>query len=209
METKKKPYSEMSAAELEQELQELKKEYYRYQGMDMNLDMSRGKPCREQLDLSMGMMDVLNSSSDLVCEDGTDCRNYGVLTGIDEAKELMSDMMENNPDNIIIFGLTAEEAMNYYTYGGYNPVEQAAIDGRLNRMMTQLIDGTLKDETYGAELSSENRLKAQKAVQSADKYAAMLVDRGSLEEVDVISGATISYNEFVEAVKDALSKAEK
>ena len=111
MDTKKKAYSEMSADELEQILQELRKEYHHYQGMDMNLDMSRGKPCREQLDLSMGMMDVLNSSSDLVCEDGTDCRNYGVLTGIDEAKELMSDMMENNPDNIIIFGNSSLNVM--------------------------------------------------------------------------------------------------
>ena len=64
----------------------------------------------------------------------------GTLDGANvEIKEHVGD------DNIIIFGLTAEEAMNYYTYGGYNPVEQAAIDGRLNRMMTQLIDGTLKD----------------------------------------------------------------
>lgn len=69
------------------------------------------------------------------------------------------------------------------------------------------LDGTLKDETYGSDMSKENRLKAQKAVQSADKYAAMLVDAGSLSGVDTISGATISYNEFVEAVNNALSDA--
>ncbi len=111
METTKKTYAEMSAKELEQELQVLKKEYHKYQGMDIHLDMSRGKPCREQLDLSMGMMDVLNSSSDLTCDDGTDCRNYGVLTGIDEAKEIMSDMMENNPDNLIIYGNSSLNVM--------------------------------------------------------------------------------------------------
>ena len=66
--------------------------------------MSRGKPSKAQLDLSMGMMDVLNSGVDLVCEDGTDCRNYGVLDGIHEAKVLIGDMIENNPDNIIIYG---------------------------------------------------------------------------------------------------------
>ena len=71
------------------------------------------------------------------------------------------------------------------------------------------LDGTLKDSTYGADLSKENRLKAQKAVQSADKYAEMLVKSGSLDGVDAISGATISYNEFLEAVKDALNKAAK
>jgi DNA-binding transcriptional MocR family regulator len=106
-----KKYTEMSKDELKQELVSLKKEYERYQAMEMTLDMSRGKPCKEQLDLSMGMMDVLSSDSDLACEDGTDCRNYGVLTGIDEAKELLSDMMENNPDNIIIFGNSSLNVM--------------------------------------------------------------------------------------------------
>ena len=49
--------------------------------------MARGKPCPEQLNLSMGMMDVLSSSEDLSCEDGTDCRNYGVLEGIEECSQ--------------------------------------------------------------------------------------------------------------------------
>lgn len=70
------------------------------------------------------------------------------------------------------------------------------------------LDGTLKDETYGADLSKENRLKAQKAVQSAEKYAEMLVSAGTLDGVDAISGATISCKEFKEAVEQALSKAE-
>ena len=99
-----KPYAEMSIEELKEEIAVLKKEYKKYQDMDLRLDMSRGKPCREQLDLSMGMMDALNSEADLSCADGTDCRNYGVLTGIEEAKVLIGDMMENNPDNIIIYG---------------------------------------------------------------------------------------------------------
>ena len=102
-----KPYKEMSKEELEAEISKLKKEYRRFQDMDLTLDMSRGKPCTEQLDLSMGMMDILSSQADLRCEDGTDCRNYGVLTGIQEVKELMGDMMENNPDNIIIYGNSA------------------------------------------------------------------------------------------------------
>ena len=63
--------------------------------------MSRGKPSQEQLDLSMGMMDVLASYVDLTCEDGTDCRNYGVLDGIHEAKVLIGDMIECNPDNML------------------------------------------------------------------------------------------------------------
>ena len=82
----------------------LEAEYGKYQKRGLQLDMSRGKPSQEQLDLSMGMMDVLSPYSDLACEDGTDCRNYGVLDGIHEAKVLLGDMIECNPDNIIIYG---------------------------------------------------------------------------------------------------------
>ncbi len=106
-----KPYAEMTKEELESELNELKESYKKYLGMDLSLDMSRGKPCREQLDLSMGMMDALNSTVDLSCEDGTDCRNYGLLTGIPEAKVLIGDMMENHPDNIIIYGNSSLNVM--------------------------------------------------------------------------------------------------
>ena len=66
-----KAYAEMTKEELSAELESLKKEYHKYQEMDLKLDMSRGKPCREQLDISMGMMDALNSQADLTCEDGT------------------------------------------------------------------------------------------------------------------------------------------
>ncbi len=106
-----KPYREMSKEELRSELEELKKSYYDYQGMELNLNMARGLPCRDQLDLSMGMMDALYSGADLSCEDGTDCRNYGVLDGIHEAKVLLGDMMENHPDNLIIYGNSSLNVM--------------------------------------------------------------------------------------------------
>ena len=106
-----KAYQEMSAEELREELKELRKRYQKVQAMGLHLDMSRGKPCQEQLDLSMGMMDVLDSASDLTCDDGTDCRNYGQLTGIQEARELMGDMMENNPKDIILYGNSSLNVM--------------------------------------------------------------------------------------------------
>jgi len=106
-----KPYAEMTAEELKQELEQLRGEYKKYQAMDMHLNMSRGIPCQEQLNLSMAMMDVLDSSSDLTCDDGTDCRNYGQLTGIEEARELLGDMMENNPKDIIIYGNSSLNVM--------------------------------------------------------------------------------------------------
>ena len=106
-----KPYPEMTAEELRLELETLRKEYKKVQAMDMQLNMSRGIPCIDQLDLSMGMMDVLDSTSDLTCENGTDCRNYGQLTGIEEARELLGDMMENNPKDIIIYGNSSLNVM--------------------------------------------------------------------------------------------------
>lgn len=101
----------MSTDELRVLRKELSVKYHEYQAQDMHLDMSRGKPCPEQLDLSMGMMDVLNSDSDLRCEDGTDCRNYGVLDGISEAKRLIADMMEVTPDHVIIYGNSSLNVM--------------------------------------------------------------------------------------------------
>ncbi len=99
-----KPYAEMTKEELTEVRTQLRAEYKKIQNKDLNLNMARGKPCAEQLDLSMGMMDVLNSDSDLRCEDGADCRNYGVLAGIPEALELMGDMMEVPKDHLIIYG---------------------------------------------------------------------------------------------------------
>ena len=107
----KKKYSDMDVQELQDLLRSLTKEYKEYQYKALNLNMSRGKPSPEQLDLSMGMMDVLNSSADLTCEDGLDCRNYGVLDGIPEAKELLGDIMEVHPDNIIIYGNSSLNVM--------------------------------------------------------------------------------------------------
>ena len=99
-----KSYQEMTKEELLQEKNQLDKEYRKYQMRGLKLDMSRGKPSAEQLDISMGMMDVLHGGDNLACEDGTDCRNYGIVDGIHEAKVLLGDMIECNPDNIIIYG---------------------------------------------------------------------------------------------------------
>ena len=117
-----KPYAEMTKEELSSELELLRKEYRKYQKMDLNLNMARGKPSMEQLDLSMGIMDVLSSEADMFCEDGTDCRNYGVLDGIEECKDLIGDMMENRPDNIIIYGNSSLNVM-------YDTVSRAMTHG--------------------------------------------------------------------------------
>ena len=106
-----KSYEEMTKEELLKEKEGLEAEYKKFQQRGLKLDMSRGKPSQEQLDLSMGMMDVLTSDTDLICQEGVDCRNYGVLDGITEAKQLLADMMEVPKQNIIIFGNSSLNVM--------------------------------------------------------------------------------------------------
>ncbi len=116
------PYIKLSTEELKEIYASLKAKYKEYQALGLNLNMARGKPGNDQLDLSMGMMDILSSEDDLTCEDGTDCRNYGVLDGIAEAKKLIGDMMEVPADNIIIYGNSSLNVMydtisRSYTHG--------------------------------------------------------------------------------------------
>lgn len=99
-----KAYKELSREELVQLKQELEQAYEDVKEKGLKLDMSRGKPAVAQLDLTMDFMDVLNSSSVLKSEEGVDCRNYGVLDGIPEAKRLMAGMMEVPVDNVIVCG---------------------------------------------------------------------------------------------------------
>lgn len=99
-----KAYNQMSREELLTLKQELERKYEDVKGKGLKLDMSRGKPAKAQLDISNGMMDVLTSDSDMVCEAGVDCRNYGVLEGIPEARKLLADMSEVPEKNILIYG---------------------------------------------------------------------------------------------------------
>ena len=97
-------YKDLTVEELKALKSELEAKFAEFKAQNLKLDMSRGKPSKAQLDLSMGMMDVLSSEANLVCEEGVDCRNYGVLDGINEAKQLLSDMSEVPKENIVIFG---------------------------------------------------------------------------------------------------------
>ena len=104
-------YKDLSREELLELKSGLEAQFEEVKAKGLKLDMSRGKPSADQLDLSMEMMDVLHSGVNLVCEDGIDCRNYGGLDGIDEAKQLMADMMEVPKDNVIIFGNSSLNVM--------------------------------------------------------------------------------------------------
>jgi len=104
MEDNMKPYREMSKDELTQQKAELIKQFEDAKGMGLKLDMSRGKPTSAQLDMTMGLMDALNSDSDMMTMDGIDTRNYGLMDGIIEAKHLLADVMSVPAENVIVYG---------------------------------------------------------------------------------------------------------
>ena len=97
-------YRDLTKEQLEEELLKQKEAYKEICAKNISLDMSRGKPGPDQLDLSMDMLDVFNSKSELKSENGFDCRNYGVMDGIPEAKKLMADIMGTKPENVIVYG---------------------------------------------------------------------------------------------------------
>ena len=99
-----KPYKEMSREELLSLKEEFDKQFEDVKGKGLKLDMSRGKPAPAQLDIAMGLMDVLNSESDMNTETGVDTRNYGLVDGIPEVKRFMGEMMEVPVENVIVYG---------------------------------------------------------------------------------------------------------
>lgn len=97
-------FKDMTEAERENLLAQLENELASFKARDLKLNMARGKPSAEQLDLSMPLLETLTSYEDCISEDGTDCRNYGVLDGLPEAKRLMACMLDDEPENVIVFG---------------------------------------------------------------------------------------------------------
>ena len=96
-------YSEMSREQLIETEAKLKREYEEFKGRNLKLDMSRGKPGSEQLELSLDMLTVLNTKEQCLVN-GVDCRNYGILDGISQMKQIFSDLLECEEDDIMVGG---------------------------------------------------------------------------------------------------------
>lgn len=112
-----KTYAEMSREELLSEKASLEERYNEFKARGLKLDMSRGKPCKEQLDLSV----ALNNVKDYV-SDGVDVRNYGMLDGIPSCKKLFADLMGVKPENVIVgptssLNLMFDYVSQCYTHG--------------------------------------------------------------------------------------------
>lgn len=106
-----KTYNSMDKKELLQLKSELETEYKAYKDSGLRLDMSRGKPCEKQLDITSGLLDAMNSHSKMKDGDGVDCRNYGVLDGITEAKTLLGAMVDVDGDKVVVYGNASLSAM--------------------------------------------------------------------------------------------------
>jgi len=85
-------------------LSQIISEYNAFKSKGLKLDMSRGKPAPDQLDLSERLLTAVAANGDCFSADGTDCRNYGLLDGLPEVKKLFADMLGVNPSNIIVGG---------------------------------------------------------------------------------------------------------
>lgn len=99
-----KAYNKMSKVELEQEYAKNLKKYNEYKSLNLELDMSRGKPCTEQYELSMPMFENIVNNYDMTTIDGTDTRTYGQLTGIPEVKQLFGELLGVDAQNILVGG---------------------------------------------------------------------------------------------------------
>ena len=107
-------YNEMSRDELVSLKNELEKKYEEVKNLGLSLDMSRGKPGADQLDLSVDMLSVMTTADECKGENGFDCRNYGVLDGIPECKKLFADLLQVDTKNIIIGGSSSLNLMYDY-----------------------------------------------------------------------------------------------
>ena len=114
-------YSLMSAVALNAEYEKLREEYEGYKAAGLTLDLSRGKPCSAQLDLSNEMLETPLVESDYIGEGG-DYRNYGIVTGIPEIKRIFAQALGLSADNIIIGGNSSLNLMydaiaRYFIFG--------------------------------------------------------------------------------------------
>ena len=97
-------YQSMSKQELTIANEELQKRYDEFKAQGLKLNMARGKPGTDQLDLSMNMLDILNSSANMIASTGDDCRNYGMADGLPGMRKLFGELLGIDAANVIVGG---------------------------------------------------------------------------------------------------------
>ena len=139
-------YQDMTKKEMQREYHRLCQRYQEYEQQGLQLDLSRGKPAPEQLALSQRMLGELNSRSVLDSEDGTDCRNYGGLDGIPEAKALLAGMIGVRPEQVMVGGNSSLTMM-------FDILSHAMLDGLLRPKFEQVIS-IFREELDGSGIAS-------------------------------------------------------
>lgn len=97
-------YSELSPSGLEKELESVKKQYEEKKAEGLKLDMSRGRPCAAQSDLSEKLLNSVSANEACFSEDGIDCRNYGLLKGLAELRRIFAPILGVDPEHLVACG---------------------------------------------------------------------------------------------------------
>ena len=111
--------TDMSKDKLVARAAELRAQYEEYKAMGLQLNMARGKPGPEQMDLTMDLLSCVNERDGFVSDSGVDVRNYGVLEGIPEARQLFGEVLEMDADNVIVGGNSSLNLMFDYISQAY------------------------------------------------------------------------------------------
>ncbi len=103
-----------------QRLAALQQQYEEFKAQGLQLDMSRGKPGADQLDLTLNiMLECVNPRDGYKASNGIDVRNYGLLDGIPEAKKLFGDVLHMPPEQVIVGGNSSLNMMYDYIATAY------------------------------------------------------------------------------------------
>ncbi len=130
-------YTDMSREELSAELSLMKAAYDAFAAKGLKLDLSRGKPGADQLDIMTGMLDCLSDTADCKTEGGFDCRNYGLLEGTPEAKRMFSELLDIPAENLFIGGNSSLNLM-------YDAVARCLLYGTCDGEPWVRFDGKVK-----------------------------------------------------------------
>ena len=117
-------YKDMTLDQRRAEYAALQTAFADLKAQGLKLDMTRGKPCKDQLDMVSDIFDMLKEPEDYIV-DGIDIRNYGALSGLPEAKRLFANLLDCKPKQVFVGGNASLQLM-------YGVIDCAFIHGRLN-----------------------------------------------------------------------------
>lgn len=131
------PYKKTDVNTLKQEYEALKQEYEAYKAMKLSLNMARGKPDTDQLNISQDILSIFSNIENCIAQDGTDCRNYGLLDGIPEAKRFFANILAVEENELIVCGNSSLNLM-------YDTIVRCLLYGASENTTPWIKQGTIK-----------------------------------------------------------------